>query len=545
MFAGALLAASVPFGSAALVIAPAALLLGVGLGVLGAALQLFGFETVLIMALLGPALSVLAAGLIFSAPLMLIAGALFAPAAILVGTGLLLIGMALLLFNDKTIPVMALLGPTLALFALSLFFASPLMLLAAATFAPAALLVGLGLLAIGMGLKLFDRKSAKTMTRLAPALIAFSLGLFFAAPFMYMAGTTFTVGALAVAGGLFILGLALKIFGKKSFKIMEGLAIALPIFAFALAMSAIPMLYGGVLFGIGALAAAPGLMVLGMAMKVWKPGSGKMMQEIGEALPVFAQGIALSGWTLLMGAVPFALASFILAPALYFLADPLFRFGEAIALIAPFAAQLPAIGEGLAKMGPGLVIFAFSMLAVGLAASLPFFSTGIGVFQNALSMLATSFESVPTEKAVALGQFFEGLAALSDLNNIADVMWEIAWGVIGVSSALALMPEEKAFAMSTLMTSVADASVKVTPEAVENVTGLVEQAAVYADVQAKYKAPSVDAFVQALKQVNSGESGSGGGESGASKDIVLELNGRELGRAIDVHLEDKHNLRTN
>ena len=95
------------------------------------------------------------------------------------------------------------------------------------------------------------------------------------------------------------------------------------------------------------------------------------------------------------------------------------------------------------------------------------------------------------------------------------------------------------------MTSVADASVKVTPEAVENVTGLVEQAAVYADVQAKYKAPSVDAFVQALKQVNSGESGSGGSETGASKDIVLELNGRELGRAIDVHLEDKHNLRTN
>ena len=184
-------------------------------------------------------------------------------------------------------------------------------------------------------------------------------------------------------------------------------------------------------------------MVLGLAMKVWKPGSGKMMHEIGEALPVFAQGIADSGMTLLLGAFPFAIASFILAPALYFLAGPLFRFGEAIALIAPFAAQLPAIGEGLAKMGPGLVIFAFSMLAVGLAASLPFFSTGIGVFQNALSMLATSFESVPTEKAVALGQFFEGLAALSDLNNIADVMWEIAWGVIGVSSALALMPEEK------------------------------------------------------------------------------------------------------
>ena len=223
-----------------------------------------------------------------------------------------------------------------------------------------------------------------------------------------------------------------------------------------------------------------------------------------------------------------------------------YAFGEAIAIIAPFAEQLPAIGDGFAKMGPGLSAFAWGMLSVGLAASLPFFSTGIGVFRNALEMLAESFESVPTEKAVAMGQFFEGLAALSDLKNIADVMWEVAWGVIGVSSALSLLPEEKAFAMSTMLKSVSEASVKVTPEAVENVTGLVEQAAVYADVQAKYKAPSVDAFVQALKQVQSSQSeGSSGDGSGSGRDIVLELNGREIGRAIDVHLDDKHNLRTN
>ena len=55
----------------------------------------------------------------------------------------------------------------------------------------------------------------------------------------------------------------------------------------------------------------------------------------------------------------------------------------------------------------------------------------------------------------------------------------------------------------------------------------------------------MDAFVQALKQLN-GDSESGGGSgSGRGKDIVLELNGRELGRAIDVHLDDKHNLRSN
>tara|TARA_B100001758_G_C18404476_1_gene611089 strand:+ start:1427 stop:1801 length:375 start_codon:yes stop_codon:yes gene_type:complete len=124
-------------------------------------------------------------------------------------------------------------------------------------------------------------------------------------------------------------------------------------------------------------------------------------------------------------------------------------------------------------------------------------------------------------------------------------MWAIAGGIYGVSAALAFMPEEKAFALSEVVNSVTKAAVEVTPEKVENVTGLVEQAAAYADVQAKFKAPSVDAFVQALKQVN-GDSGSGdSSSSGRGKDIVLELNGREIGRAIDVHLDDKHNLRSN
>ena len=113
-----------------------------------------------------------------------------------------------------------------------------------------------------------------------------------------------------------------------------------------------------------------------------------------------------------------------------------------------------------------------------------------------------------------------------------------------ISDALRDLPAEQTIAMSQLMTSVAEASVKVTPEGVENVKNLVEQASVYASVQAEFKAPSVDAFVQALKQVNSDSAASGSG-SGSGKDIILELNGRELGKAIDVHLEDKHNLRTN
>ena len=88
---------------------------------------------------------------------------------------------------------------------------------------------------------------------------------------------------------------------------------------------------------------------------------------------------------------------------------------------------------------------------------------------------------------------------------------------------------------------------QVTPEAVENVSGVVEQAAAYSQVQAEFREPSVDAFVQALvqvKEIESAKSGGGKGGGKGGKEIVLVLNGRELGRAVDVHLDSKHDVRT-
>ena len=53
------------------------------------------------------------------------------------------------------------------------------------------------------------------------------------------------------------------------------------------------------------------------------------------------------------------------------------------------------------------------------------------------------------------------------------------------------------------------------------------------------RTPDMDPFVQALKNAL----GLGGdGDSGGGQDIVLELNGRELGRAIDAHVNSRHGL---
>ena len=76
-----------------------------------------------------------------------------------------------------------------------------------------------------------------------------------------------------------------------------------------------------------------------------------------------------------------------------------------------------------------------------------------------------------------------------------------------------------------------------TPESVEAAEKVVESAAEYAEIQATMRMPDEDSFVQAMKNVF----GIGEGKDKQGQDIILELNGRELGRAIDA-INRRHNL---
>jgi len=611
-FANALFAAAPILSAAAITLAPALALLGPGFASLALGLILLTFA-IPAMFLAALALPLFAFGLFKAAPMMAAAAGFFAPAAKKIAFALGYLGLALLLFDTDTMIVMSAMVVALPLFALGLMLGSGLMKLAAKEMKSGVMLIAVGLGLFGLALKLFDKKTIDIMTHLVYALPVFALGLLAGAAIMKIAGKVITPAALWLALGLAALGIALMFYDRKTIKTMEGLVIALPLFALALMAAGYVIAAASLVFTPAVGWLAVGLFGLAVALMPYGEGTISTMWRLGYALPALALGIgyfteildkknfsptsfiknaaaialgigliglgaslmpdATAIATTAAGLVIFAIAvaaagalftlwkpaiaAFIgVAPLLgialavlgfgmSMASAPIKEFAEAIAIMAPFAGSLFELALGLAAMGPALAIFAFSMIAVGIAASMPFFSTGIGVFKDAISSMATSFEAIPTEKAQALGDFFSSLAKLTELNNVAEVMWAIAGGIYGVSAALAFMPEEKAFALSEVVNSVTRAAVEVTPEKVENVTGLVEQAAAYADVQAKFKAPSVDAFVQALKQV-SGDSGSGSGSSsGRGKDIVLELNGREIGRAIDVHLDDKHNLRSN
>ena len=65
-----------------------------------------------------------------------------------------------------------------------------------------------------------------------------------------------------------------------------------------------------------------------------------------------------------------------------------------------------------------------------------------------------------------------------------------------------------------------------------------ELARQYVEIQAEMKLPEHDAFVSALQNVFGAPEMEGGGQ-----DVVLVLNERELGRAVDAIIDKKHNLR--
>jgi len=603
IFALGLLAGSAILALASMAFLLPALGLALALGAFGVALKLFDGKTLEIMTVMPLALIPFSIGLLAASFILSLAAAAFLTPAITLATALGAFGLALKLFGEEEIAAMGFIALTIVPFALAMGFAGRLLAFAGKYTVIGAAFTAAALAILGLGVRALPNNFADMLLAISIALVPFATALAYAALPMFIGGILFGIGALSISPGLTTLGDAFRTLPENMATMMMGLSQALVPFATAVRESGLKMLIGGVLFGAGASILAPGLITLGDAFKqlpanmpdlmgqlapilvpfatavaesatpmffgaplfavgamILYPGlvalgrgfkeltdnMPDLMAQLTEVMPPFASALLGSGFAFILGAMMWSTGALILAPGMYALSGSFMEFALALVMIAPHIEMMTPLAHALQEMGKamlsfGLDIVSFGLMSIGL---FPVFKIGLGMMISTIKDLSAALETVPFEKTRAIADFLNGLVSLTGLENIADTMFTVAQGVGVVSDALRDLPAEQTIAMSQLMTSVAEASVKVTPEGVENVKNLVEQASVYASVQAEFKAPSVDAFVQALKQVNSDNASSGSG-SGSGKDIILELNGRELGKAIDVHLEDKHNLRTN
>lgn len=372
--------------------------------------------------------------------------------------------MAISTLSGEMAGAMALIGLALIPFALGLLVAAPAMYLAAGLFAPAALLIGIGLMLLGIGISLIV-DNASQLPMIGMYLAGFALGLLAAAFPLYFAAAIIGPGVMLLGAALFMLGLGITMLVDNAGP-MATLGFALAQFALGL-MVAAPMLYvAGTLMGPAALLLGVGLIFLGLGLMAME-GSGPVMQEIAAnilpmavALMAAAPFMLVAGLYMMMAGIPFLLGAIFIAIGMSLLSGPLTEFATAMALIAPFASVLGAIAIGLLLLGFALPIFGLGLLLLGIFASLPFFDTGLETLSEALYIFADAMSGIPTEKAVALGQIFSGLAAMTDMEGIGDILMELAFGVSILGVALSSLPSAEqlngiALAIASFGTSVA------------------------------------------------------------------------------------------
>jgi hypothetical protein len=253
----------------------------------------------------------------------------------------------------------------------------------------------------------------------------------------------------------------------------------------------------------------------------------------------------------------------------------LLSFGLIVPLVGPMIANgAVQFAFGVATISAALPLFALAlqqfagvdigMVLVAVAALILFAGVMAGLVNTGLLfvMVAGFWLLAPALGAFGLAllavggglalisQNMEVLWALSDmLSNVAMIgiigaatMGTLAASILGIAFALMLVPEKKAIAFSYAMDGYGKAMASVaalTPDSVAAAEQIVDVAREYGEIQAQMKMPNEDAFVQAL------QGAFGGGEGKKKKggqDVVLVINNREFGRAVDAAINSRHNL---
>ena len=438
---------------------------------------------------------VLAAGYISGIPLMII------------GKALKEFAMAIFEFNFIAATSILKAVASLFLFTSAIIRMGPHVALAMAVISVPLLMLGFGLMEFAEALWEFNYISGEAILTAVAAVALFLNGL--------MAKLGLASIAVAVMGPVLLsIGLGLYLFGKslQKFNTIGKEAI----FAAIASVTAFSLMAArfGLVAGIMSLFGAA-LLIVGKGLEALAVGFQEMYgldSIIQIALPTFFASLMmispLSGLALLgigAGLMLIAAALNFMPIDTFFLIKPLIAMITALmdlafALVIVFKTISSLTSENamnLVLVATGLMYFV--TIATILSPAMAIISAGIMALGLALRFL-------PEEKVIAIGYVFQGL------------------GQFG--AAMATEGAQNSFDMLSKTVSAISAADKETAQAItESITQMAVSIAVVNTVAAQ--APAAAAPRQ----------------QGEGKDVVLVLNERELGRAIEAVLEKRHNLR--
>jgi hypothetical protein len=318
---------------------------------------------------------------------------------------------------------------------------------------------------------------------------------------------------LMVGGGIFVaaygFSLLANAMSQLDWKQILGFVSAMTIIMGAF----IVMLY---LLTTASVAADAPLLLLGAAFLMI--GGGVFLAVAGFALLVYAMSELVK---VLIAALP--------------------QFGELILVLG----MLMLAGETAVVWGP-MLAFGLTNVALGFGALAIALATIKTADISAVASILTSFAAMAVHSAGMISV----ASSVTRLISTTGGLYRFAEALSHVISALAAMPTgtvQVGIAMlkntASSVETMVESALKVTPEVVDNTSALVTQAVRYVQVQAEMKVPNMDAFVQALKESAAAPGSTEAEKSGKKQDVVLVLNERELGRAVEIALANRHNLR--
>ena len=480
--------------SAAFLLAPAGVLLGIGLSALAIGLKMMQGAGPTIYSLV-PALIALGIGVALATPLLYAAAFAFAPAAALLGIGFGILGVGLMLMAGSA-PTMIEITKTLPLFALALLFTAPAMFLAASTFGIAAAMLGVGFVLLGLGLRLMAG-TAETMALVSLVLPLFALSLIFSSPLMFAAASSFGVAAALLGASFIILGVGLMLMQGLA-GTMAMVAITMPLFALGLMLSA-PLLFAAANLFV------PAAIMLGIAFAAL--GIGLMLMpdnlvEFSTGLMTMAMAIAMMGVTGILSAL-----------GIYAVSGALMGLGLALLFISEDdVTNMLGIGEALANMSTVNPETASSIYGVA----------------EALSHMAEALDEMPMFSLLTIGYIMEKMGELNEEGALAG-------------AALAFNE----------MTATIQATSGLDEDHVSNLEDLIDQVIRYTEeTEDKKKSKAVNKLVRILESMTGGGGGgggAGGGEGGAKGGgqniyLTLDKSGTKiLAKAIGVELDKQNN----
>ena len=406
-----------------------------------------------------------------------------------------------------------------------------------------------------------------------------------------------TAGIYAFGIAMILVGAAIWI-AAHAFKVfVEGFLMLLPhlpeFAAFALilgglAIAGMLMLPGGLMAMIGLILMAVGIAALGLSLKLVSSDDlrslGMMMTGLGEVAKYAGEGmgdsvgnikdmmdhlldmktqITPSIWmfrALGDAFVAIGMGAQIASMYLPGMVEPLMLIGASIiiwnAAMGILLKQLPQFFAFnpqwwdtfflFSLLVPVVLTLAFAialMAATGVSAAMGLMMLSYGMFQ-----LAGSLNKMPTATIDAFMGMLKAINNTTDLAiekmyTLADAIWDIQYAFWRINGW-------KMYTFGLMVEHVAVVSKNLNSAAPENAERLVTAATEYSQIKYQSMSNPFEKLISALSKITppAGTAGKAGGQSGAkggsafargARDIVIEIDGTEVGRAVKVYLEDE------